>query len=70
MKKGVIFDLDGTLINSLPDISAAMNRSLAKFGLPGYAENDYKYKVGNGVIKLAERSVGTHTELMDQVLEA
>ena len=53
MKKGVIFDLDGTLINSLPDISAAMNRSLAKVGLPGYEENSYKYKVGNGVIKLA-----------------
>ena len=70
MKKGVIFDLDGTLINSLPDISAAMNRSLAKYGLPGYEENSYKYKVGNGVIKLAERSVGDHPELLDQVLEA
>ena len=70
MKKGVIFDLDGTLINSLPDISAAMNRSLAKFGLPGHEENSYKYKVGNGVIKLAERSVGEHTELLDQVLSA
>ncbi len=70
MKKGVIFDLDGTLINSLPDISAAMNRSLAKFGLPGYEENSYKYKVGNGVFKLAERAVGQHTELLDQVLEA
>ena len=70
MKKGVIFDLDGTLINSLPDISAAMNRSLAKYGLPGYEENSYKYKVGNGVVKLTERSVGDHPELLDQVLEA
>ena len=70
MKKGVIFDLDGTLINSLPDISAAMNRSLAKFGLPGYAEADYKYKVGNGARKLAERSVGEHAELLEPVLEA
>ncbi len=70
MKKGVIFDLDGTLINSLPDIAAAMNRSLAKFGLPVHEENSYKYKVGNGVIKLTERSVGERTELLDQVLAA
>ncbi len=69
-KKGVIFDLDGTLINSLPDISAAMNRSLAKFGLPGFEENAYKYKVGNGVFKIAERSVGEHTELLEDVLHA
>lgn len=70
MKKGIIFDLDGTLINSLPDISASMNRSLAKFGLPGFEENEYKYKVGNGVIKIAERSVGEHTELLEDVLHA
>ena len=69
MKQAVIFDLDGTLINSLPDISAAMNRSLAKFGLPGYAEDEYKYKVGNGVFKIAERSVGEHREFLQQVLE-
>lgn len=69
MKKAVIFDLDGTLINSLPDISAAMNRSLEKAGLPGYPEDAYKYKVGDGVIKLAQRSVGDHTECLNQVLE-
>lgn len=70
MKKGVIFDLDGTLINSLPDISAAMNRSLAKFGLPVFEEDAYKYKVGNGVVKLAERSVGDHPECLQDVLSA
>ena len=47
MKKAAVFDLDGTLIHSLPDIAAAMNRSLARFGLPTFPENDYKYKVGN-----------------------
>ena len=34
MMKAVIFDLDGTLVNSLPDIAAAMNRTLKKFDLP------------------------------------
>lgn len=67
MKKGVIFDLDGTLLHSLPDIAAAMNRTLAQFGLPTFEENDYKYKVGNGVLKLTERVVGERTDLFDQV---
>lgn len=70
MKKCVIFDLDGTLIHSLPDIAAAMNRSLQKFGLPGYEESAYKYKVGNGVLKLTERCVGERKDLFDQVLSA
>lgn len=70
MKKGVIFDLDGTLIHSLPDIAAAMNRSLSRFGLPVFEENAYKYKVGNGVLKLTERVVGDRKDLYDQVLNA
>ena len=70
MKKAAVFDLDGTLIHSLPDIAAAMNRSLARFGLPTFPENDYKFKVGNGVLKLTERAVGAHKEYFDQVLEA
>lgn len=70
MKKAVIFDLDGTLINSLPDISAAMNRSLEKNGLPVFDENAYKYMVGNGVFKLAERAVGEHKECLQAVIEA
>ncbi len=70
MKKGVIFDLDGTLLHSLPDIAAAMNRALTQFGLPVFEENAYKYKVGNGVLKLTERAVGQHTELYEQVKSA
>ena len=70
MRKCVIFDLDGTLVHSLPDIAAAMNRSLQKFGLPTFEESAYKYKVGNGVLKLTERCVGEHKELYQQVLEA
>lgn len=65
---GAIFDLDGTLINSLPDIAAAMNRSLAACGLPGFPVEDYRLKVGNGVFKIAERSVGSRIDMLDQVL--
>ena len=70
MKKGVIFDLDGTLLHSLPDIAAAMNRALTQFGLPTFEENAYKYKVGNGVLKLTERAIGERTDLYDQVKAA
>ncbi len=68
MFQSAIFDLDGTLINSLPDIAGAMNRSLAKCGLPGFQVEDYRLKVGNGVFKIAERSVGSRLDLMPQVL--
>ena len=67
MIQAAIFDLDGTLINSLPDIAASMNRALARCGLPGYSVEDYRMKVGNGVKKIAERTVGP--EHMDQFNE-
>ncbi len=70
MKQGVVFDLDGTLVHSLPDIAAAMNRSLARFGLPVFEESAYKYKVGNGVMKLTERVIGERKDLYDQVRQA
>ena len=70
MKKGVIFDLDGTLINSLPDIAESMNRALALSGLPPFPQEAYKYKVGNGVLTLTERCIGGHTECFDDVLNA
>ncbi len=69
MKKLILFDLDGTLIDSIPDIGAAMNRTLERFGLPGFPTDEYLMKVGNGALKLVERSIGDHTELFDQVLQ-
>ncbi len=51
MKKCVIFDLDGTLVHSLPDIAAAMNGSLQKYGLRGFEEVVDKERVGDGGLK-------------------
>ena len=68
MKKAVIFDLDGTLINSIPDIAGCMNKILEKYGLPTHPEDSYKYKTGNGVIKMVERALGEHTEYMETAL--
>lgn len=55
MIRGVFFDLDGTLVDSLADIAAAMNRALAQWGLPGFSVEDYRYKVGNGSLMLSRR---------------
>ena len=55
MYKGVIFDLDGTLLNTLDDLAAAGNYALKKQGLPVHEVEKYRYFVGNGIPKLIER---------------
>ena len=51
----IIFDLDGTLLNTLGDLAAAGNHALEKSGFPIHAEEEYRYFVGNGIPKLIER---------------
>jgi phosphoglycolate phosphatase len=53
----IIFDFDGTLINSIPDIADSMNETLAYYGYPQYKYEQYKYFVGNGIRRLVERCV-------------
>lgn len=53
----VIFDLDGTTLNTLDDLSEAVNYALGVFGLPGRTVDEVKGFAGNGVRKLIERSV-------------
>lgn len=53
--RGVIFDLDGTLVDSLGDIADAMNRTLAERGFPTHPRDAYRSFIGDGVQKLAER---------------
>ena len=55
--KLIIFDLDGTLLDSLEGIGAAMNAVLAGHELPGHTKAEYRYFVGNGLKKLAERAL-------------
>jgi len=54
--KGVIFDLDGTLIDSLADICAFSNQILKKFGYPTHSLEMYFEWIGNGARKLIERA--------------
>lgn len=55
--KLVIFDLDGTLVDTLADLAGAMNTVLACLGYPTHPVPDYRFKVGNGVAKLVERAL-------------
>jgi len=57
MFRAVLFDLDGTLLDTLPDIRDGMNRALAAFGLPQYDREAYRKMVGWGVERLAEIAV-------------
>lgn len=67
MHKAILFDLDGTLTDTLADISAAMNRALTLHGLPVWPEADYRYLVGNGAKVLSERCVRDRQELAPAV---
>ena len=55
MKKLVIFDLDGTLLNTIADLAEASNYALTQCGFPTHAPSSYPFFVGNGVSKLLER---------------
>lgn len=55
--KLIIFDLDGTLINSVADLAVATNYTLQHFGMPQHDEDAYRYFVGNGVNKLLYRAL-------------
>lgn len=56
MKKLVIFDLDGTLLNTIADLGNACNYALRMMGFSEHALSTYNYMVGNGVRKLVERA--------------
>lgn len=58
MYKAVIFDLDGTLVNSLEDLANSVNKGLSAVGLPVHSVEEYRYFVGNGRDKLIERAIG------------
>ncbi len=55
--KAIIFDLDGTLIDSLADIADSMNLVLKSAGFPTHPVEAYKYFIGNGMDILVERTL-------------
>lgn len=57
MVQAVLFDLDGTLLNTLPDICKSVNEALKKFSYPPVTPEQTKAYVGDGARKLIERAV-------------
>ena len=64
--KAIIFDLDGTLIDSVDDLANSVNYTLGRLDLPLHTREEIKSFVGDGVQKLIKRSLGqTHMEKFD-----
>lgn len=69
MKKLVIFDLDGTLLNTIADLGTATNYALKKGGYIEHPLSSYNYMVGNGVRSLMEKAApDASPEQLDQLL--
>ncbi len=58
MYQTIIFDLDGTLLDTLDDLTGAVNHALLSYGLPSRTKEEVKSFIGNGIVKLMQRAVG------------
>lgn len=68
--KLAIFDMDGTILNTIDDLAASLNYVLEKSGFPARTMDEVISFIGNGLRKLIERGVpeGTDSETVDKVL--
>ncbi len=67
MEKLVIFDLDGTLLNTIADLGNAANHTLKELGLPQHTLDEYRLMVGNGMRKLIMRAL-PHDKASDETI--
>lgn len=65
--KLVIFDLDGTLLDTLTDLANAANLTLSQFDFPSHSVSAYRYFIGNGVYTLIERALPADQRSSDMV---
>lgn len=68
MKKLIIFDLDGTLLNTIDDLAASTNHALASCGYPQHDVEAYPNFVGNGINKLLERALPLASRSDEEVM--
>lgn len=68
MKKLVIFDLDGTLLNTIADLAHSTNHALSCLGYPTHEVAAYNFMVGNGINKLFERALPEGEKTEENVL--
>ena len=68
MKRLIIFDLDGTLLNTIADLAQSTNHALHVLGYPTHEESAYNFMVGNGINKLFERALPEGEKSEENVL--
>jgi len=71
--EAVIFDLDGTLLDTIEDLADSMNQVLSRFGFSGYDREAYKYFVGDGIDALVRRALppgNRNEEMVARCVEA
>lgn len=68
--RAAVFDLDGTLLDTLQDLGACANEALRQYGFPGHTIDEYRTFIGNGIPKLIARAVppGTQEAEIQKVL--
>ena len=60
--KLAIFDMDGTILNTIDDLTDSCNVLLEKYGLPTHTVDEFKFFVGNGIPKAVERALPQGTD--------
>ena len=68
MKKLVIFDLDGTLLDTIADLAESANYALKQLGYPTHNVETIRTFVGNGINKLLERALPAHEQTEENVM--
>ena len=70
MGRLAIFDLDGTLLDTIGDLAEACNHMLALRGFGPHTRDEYRQMVGNGILRLVERALPEHLRTTEYVAEA
>lgn len=70
MQKAIVFDLDGTLLDTLEDIAISANHALETLGFEAHETSKYRYFVGEGVIKLFENIFASNPQNSEMVMQA
>jgi phosphoglycolate phosphatase len=66
----IVFDLDGTLVDTAPDLCAALNHALDALGRPGVPADDVRHMVGHGARKLLELGLAANGGASPELIEA
>lgn len=69
MTRLIIFDLDGTLLNTIDDLATSTNYALRQYGYPEHELAAYPYFVGNGITRLIERALPENARQEDRIAQ-